>query len=81
MINRDLKESMPKDNLLILPICILSESCPWPNIFVEKADTLISACGEHKDEDTSNTVVHTPSSQDEAGSVTEPQVFPEVISV
>ena len=58
-----------------------SESCPLPNIFVAKADTLMSACGKHEDEDASNTVVHTPSSQDEAGSVTEPQVFPAEMSV
>ena len=67
--------------LLLLPICMLSESCPSPKIFVAKADMLMSACGEHKDEDVSNVVVHTPSSQDEAGNVTEPQLFPEVMSV
>ena len=60
---------------------MLSESCPSPKIFVAKADMLMSDCGEHEDEDTSNAVVHTPSSQDEAGSVTEPQVLPEVISM
>ena len=50
-------------------------------MFVAKADTLISACGGHKDEDTSNTLVQTPSSQDEAGSVIELHMSPEVISV
>ena len=59
---------------------MLSESCPWPKIFVAKANILMSACGGHEDEDTSNTLVHTPSSQAEAGSVTEPQTVPEVMS-
>ena len=71
---------MPK-NRNYLPICTLSERCPLPKIFVAKADTLMSACGGHEDEDTSNTLVQTPSSQAEAGSVTEPQMLPEVMSV
>ena len=60
---------------------MLSESCPLPKIFVAKADTLMSACGEHKEEDTSNTLVQTPSLQDEAGRVIESQMSPEVMSV
>ena len=70
---------MQVDTSSSIPTKIGDDTGPTPNIFVASTATLISV-DEEQDEETSNTWLQTPLSQEEVGMVAEPQLLPEVES-
>ena len=53
---------------------------PFPSTLVVNTVTVMSVDGAQVDVATTNTSLHVPSSQEEAGMVVEPQIIPEVKS-
>ena len=63
--------------IFIVPIVTDCDTGPSPSTLIANAVTIMSVDGGHNDVEISNTWLHIPSSQEEAGMVDEPQMLPE----